>query len=78
MRGPVAFEQLKVDVLAESVNLFLTQIEGMLEKTPDQVGKFRFTEFTVTAEVSAEGSLMLLGTGGKVAGKGGLTFKFQR
>lgn len=72
-------KELKVQVLAEQVNLFLTQIESVLEKAPDEVGgKFRFTEFTVSAEISAKGGLVLMGTGGEVAGKGGLTFKFER
>jgi hypothetical protein len=45
---------------------------------PDEVSKFKFTEFTVIADVSAKGGLVLLGTGGEVAGKDGLTFKFTR
>jgi cytidine deaminase len=58
----------------------LTQVEGVLEKAPDEVagGKFQFTEFTVSAEVWAKGGLVLMGTGIEAAGKGGLTFKFVR
>ena len=76
-RGP---RDLKVDVLAENVNLFMSQIESILEKTPEDVGegKFRFTEFTVSAEISAKGALVLMGTGVEATGKGGLTFKFER
>jgi len=76
-RGP---RELKVEVLAENVILFLSQIEGILAKTPEEVGggKFKFTEFTVSAEVSAKGALVLMGTGVEAAGKGGLTFKFER
>jgi hypothetical protein len=72
--------ELKVDVLAENVNLFLSQIEGILQKTPDRVadGKFKLTEFTVSAEISAKGGLVLMGTGVEAEGKGGLTFKFER
>lgn len=65
--------------MAEEVNLFLAQIEGILEKVPDEVGgKFKFAEFTVSAEISAKGGLVLMGTGVEAAGKGGLTFKFER
>jgi len=72
--------ELKVEVLVENVNLFLGQIESILVKTPDEVGdgKFKFTEFTVSAEISAKGALVLAGTGVEAAGKGGLTFKFER
>jgi hypothetical protein len=71
-------KQLKVAALAENVNLFLTQIDGVLDKTPDEVGAFKLTEFTVSAEISAKGQLVLVGTGLEAAAKGGLTFKFER
>jgi hypothetical protein len=77
-RGRGGPRELKVEVLAENVNLFLTQIKSMVEKSPDEVGKFKFTEFTVSAEISGEGKLVLAGTGVEAAVKGGLTFKFER
>jgi len=77
MRGR-APKELKVEVLAKNLNLFLTQIEDVLEKTPDEVGRFKFTEFTVSAEISAKGQLVMVGTGVEAAAKGGLTFKFEK
>ena len=74
-RGP---RELEVEVLAENVNLFLTQVDVMLQKTPEDVGKFKLTEFTVSAEISANGKLVLMGTGVEAAAKGGLMFKFVR
>lgn len=74
-RGP---KELKVEVLADNVNLFLGQIETILQKAPEEVGEFRFTEFVVSAEISGRGSLTLMGTGVDAGAKGGLTFKFQR
>ncbi|MEM8719035.1 MAG: hypothetical protein AAGE84_06960 [Cyanobacteria bacterium P01_G01_bin.39] len=71
-------KELRVEVLAENVNLFLTQIEGILEKAPDEVGKFQFTEFSVSAEVSANGKLVMLGSGVETGIQGSLTFKFSR
>ena len=71
-------KELKVEVLAENVNLFLTQIEDILAKAPDEVGKFQFTEFSVSAEVSAQGKLVLLGSGAEAGIQGSLTFKFER
>jgi hypothetical protein len=73
---PVA---LQVDVLAENVNLFLSQMDKVFARAPEEVaGKFKLAEFTVSAEISAKGGLSLLGTGGEVGGKGVLTFKFER
>ena len=77
-RGLGGPRKLEVEVLAKNVNLFLTQIESIVEKSPDEVGKFKFTEFTVSAQVSAEGKLVLAGTGVEAGAKGGLTFKFER
>jgi len=74
----ISATKLDVDVLAENVNVFLADVEKMLAKAPEDVGKFKLTEFTVSAEVSAKASLVLLGTGVEAGGSGGLTFKFER
>ncbi len=71
-------KELQVEVLATNVNIFLSQIEEILAKSPDEIGKFKFTEFTVKAEVTAKGQLVLLGSGVEAAASGGLTFKFER
>jgi hypothetical protein len=72
-------KELKVEVLAENVSIFMQQIDAMLAKAPDEVGgKFKLAELTVTAEVSAKGALVLMGTGVETEAKGGLTFKFVR
>ncbi|MET0645715.1 MAG: hypothetical protein ABW208_03785 [Pyrinomonadaceae bacterium] len=71
-------QELKVEVLAQNMNIFLGQLERVLEKSPDQVGKFQFDEITVSVEISANGKLILLGTGVEAAAKGALQFKFKR
>jgi hypothetical protein len=78
VRDGEGITELKVEVLAENVNLFLTQVETILQKAPDQVGNFHFTEFSVSAEVSADGKLVLFGSGVETGIKGGLTFKFEK
>jgi len=77
MRGTTPMP-LKVDILANNVNLFLTQIEGILANTPETLQKFQFAEFTVSAEISAKGQLVLLGTGGEAGATGGVTFTFRK
>ena len=76
-RGSAARE-LNVTALAENVKTFLQKIEIILQSAPASAGGYALTEFEVSAEISASGSLGLLGTGVDVGGKGGLTFKFQR
>jgi len=71
-------KEVKINVLSENVNLFVSQIGVILEKTPDRVNKFKLTQISVTAEVSAKGSLALMGTGVETEGKGGITFVFTK
>ena len=71
-------KELQIDVLGKNVNLFITQMGDILANTPDKVDKFKLTQITVTAEISAKGSLVLLGTGVEAESKGGVTFVFTR
>ena len=41
-------------------------------------GKITLNEVELTVEVNTEGQLGILGSGGKVGGKGGITLKFKR
>ena len=70
--------QLKVEELSVNVNVFLGQMSDVLGKTPEKLGRFQFVEFEVYAEVSAKGTLALLGTGGEAGATGGLKFVFRR
>jgi len=70
--------KLKVQELSAHVNLFLNQMNSILEKTPQTLGQFRFEEFEVQAEITAKGSLALLGTGGEAGATGGVKFLFRR
>ena len=42
------------------------------------MGQFQFDAFEVSAQISAKGSLSLLGTGGQAGASGGLKFVFRR
>ncbi len=78
-RGPRGgVKEINVQALGNNVNIFLAQIESILEKSPEDVGKFKLTKFSVTAEVTATGALMILGSGGEASAKGALTFEFER
>jgi hypothetical protein len=71
-------KQLKVSELADNVNQFLDQMGAILTSTPKSIGQFQFTEFEIHAEVTAKGSLAILGTGGEAGATGGLKFVFKR
>ncbi len=71
-------KELKLEDLAVSVNLFLTQMNVVLDRAPQKLGKFHFVEFEVHAEVTAKGTLAILGSGGEAGASGGLKFIFRR
>lgn len=72
------FQELEVDQLAVNINLFLDQMGTVLSKTPEKMGKFQFVEFELSVEISAEGQVILMGTGGKAGATGGIKFVFRR
>ncbi len=77
MRGD-QFQELDVDQFAVNVNVFLAQMGTVLQKAPEKMGKFQFVEFEVSAEISAEGQVILMGAGGKVGATGGIKFVFRK
>jgi|ERR1044072_4501202 hypothetical protein len=77
-RGGSGPRALAVDVLADNMSSFIEKIGSILTKTPDKIGSFQISEFTISAEISAEGKLTILGVGGEAGTRGGLTFTFKR
>lgn len=69
---------IPVDVLRQRVTDFLHNLRDVLGQAPATVGDFDLDQIQVSAEVSAKGHISLLGAGGELAGKGGLTFTFKR
>lgn len=76
--GPSVAKALEVEVLRENMARFLLVLQEMLPAEMSQVGDFRLEEVEVNAEVTGEGSLMLLGTGVRAAGMGGIKFILRR
>jgi hypothetical protein len=71
-------KQLKVEELSVNVNLFIEQMGTILDKTPEKLGKFHFDEFEVHAEITAQGTVAVLGTGVQAGAGAGLRFVFRR
>ena len=71
-------QQMKVDELAINVNVFIQQVGKVLESTPDVLGSFHFDEFEIHAEISADGTIAILGSGVHAGASGGLRFVFRR
>lgn len=70
--------KVMVDVLGENINVFLSQMNGVLENTPSTVSTFQFVEFEITAEVNAKGQIVIMGTGGELGLTSGIKFVFRK
>jgi hypothetical protein len=70
--------RVPADELAANVQVFISGLQGIFAQPPEEQGGFKVESITVTAEISAKGTLNILGTGGELAGKGGITFVFKR
>jgi hypothetical protein len=70
--------EVPVDVFQARVTKFLESMRGVIADVPAAFGKYQLDQVTISAEVSAKGQISLLGSGGELAGKSGLTFTFTR
>jgi len=71
-------EIVSARALADRVEEFVNSMRTVLGELPEVVGQYEIDQITVAAEVSAKGKVSLLGSGGELAGKGGLTFTFRK
>jgi hypothetical protein len=70
--------EVDAETLKERLGRFLQTMQELIQSVPGKLGEFTLDTITLTVEVSASGQVSLLGTGGQVAGKGGLTFTLKR
>lgn len=70
--------KVEVTKLKQEMRGFIQAMRECLDEADDPDSKIRLDEVEVSVEVNGEGQLSLFGTGGKVGGKGSLTFKFKR
>ncbi|MBD2392024.1 hypothetical protein RI030_15215 [Aphanizomenon flos-aquae NRERC-008] len=79
-KDKVVITRHKVEVtkLKQEMRGFIQAMRECLDEADTDDSKIRLDEVEVSVEVNGEGQLSLFGTGGKVGGKGSLTFKFKR
>lgn len=79
-KDKVVITRRKVEVtkLKQEMRGFIQAMRECLDEADTDDSKIRLDEVEVSVEVNGEGQLSLFGTGGKVGGKGSLTFKFKR
>jgi hypothetical protein len=58
--------------------VFLKKMDAVVQNLPLKVGEFSIDSVELSLEITAKGSIGLLGTGGEVGGSGGLKFILKR
>ena len=79
--GKVVVTKRKVEVtkLKQEMRGFLQAMREMLDEVEEPKSKMQLDEVELSVEINGEGQISLLGIGGgKVGGKGAMTFKFKR
>jgi hypothetical protein len=67
-----------LDLFRQRVTGFLDSMRDVISGLPEAFGNYELDQVTISAEVSAKGQISLLGSGGELAGKSGLTFTFNK
>jgi hypothetical protein len=72
-RTKIGSEQLR-----ENLGGFLDSMDDVVRRIPDVLGSFSVEKLEVSLEVSAKGTVSLIGAGGELGGSGGLTITLVR
>ncbi|HEX3783209.1 MAG TPA: hypothetical protein VHX38_26375 [Pseudonocardiaceae bacterium] len=69
---------ISIDSFKQRVAAFLDAMQSVVDQAPQQTDGFTLEEVQIAVEVSAKGQLSILGNGGELASKGGMTLTFKR
>jgi hypothetical protein len=69
--------QIDAFSIKTQINSLLKVVGDVFNHAEQQTG-MKLSEVEVSLEINAEGQVSLIGTGGKVSNKGGITLKFTR
>ncbi len=70
--------EVSVELLREHINTLLNNMTNVLQNVKADIAGYSVDTVTIAVEISATGRVSLMGTGGDIAGKGGLTFTLKR
>src|SRR5580704_13922551 len=77
-KAAIEYVQVSSDFVEAQLKGFLSEMDTILQSLPSKVGTFELESMELSVEITAKGSIGLLGSGGEIGGKGGLTFKLKR
>jgi hypothetical protein len=70
--------QLNTSVLSDELQKFLSKLNNILTNIPKNVNEYQLDEIELSAEISASGTIKILGSGVESELGGGLKFVFRR
>ena len=70
--------KLSSDQLRDNLGEFLDSLEKVVQRIPGAMGGFSVETVTLSAEISAKGTVSLVGTGGEVGATGGIAITLKR
>jgi len=70
--------KVAVNAFSENINIFLSQMNAVLENTPGTSSTFQFVEIEVAAEINARGQIVLKGTASEAGSSTGIRFVFKK
>ncbi len=73
-----AREPVSVDALASRLRSFSESMKEVVQGVPETMGGFKVDEITLSIEITAKGTVSLLGSGGEIGGTGGITITLRR
>ena len=71
-------QEVKVSALTQQMQKVVGGLKEVFQDLPVQLGEFRLTEMQIALEISAKGTVSVLGSGGEIGGKGGITLKLTK
>jgi hypothetical protein len=77
-RAPKPPAKVTVNAFSESLNLFLSQMDAVLENIPGTASLFQLVELEIMAEINARGQIILKGTAAESGSASGIKFIFRR
>ncbi|MEQ9052074.1 MAG: hypothetical protein RLO12_05220 [Fulvivirga sp.] len=71
-------KRLNPEKFKKGIESFTSMIGESIDSFGGKLENFQLDEITVKIDITAEGQVLFLGTGGKASGTGGIQLKFNR
>lgn len=69
---------VRVSELRKNIDTFFSQLQGILDTGNSRIGAFQIDQIEVTAQITGEGKVCLLGSGTSLGVSGGFKFVLKR